>query len=455
MRAGTLILLLAPVCLPAQFRITILDGRDERPVGEVVNLGSLDASDFLDTRFQLRNISNGTTVLQVLSVAGVGFSFTAKPSTPVAVPAAGSLTFTVRFEPKAPGTYSAVLTVNTITVLLRAVAMAGPVVWLGAEGRQMKLSASDAVDFGTVERGAVARRRFVLENPYETALTVSSLEVSGASFRGPEAIQLPLVLAPQDRAAFEVVFAPQSAGAAVGRLTVNGRIFLLTGQGVEPRFPKPEIVLDPAAPQSGQQVKVMVRLASTAPRAGTGELRLRFEPLTPGLSDDPAIQFLSPSGRVVPFSVEEGEQTARIAGRSEVEMQTGTTAGRVILTAQLDSQKEEAVVTLAAMPVAVDSLRVTRNAGAFELNLTAFDNTRSVSQLVFTFYDRQGRAVEPGAIAVDASREFQRYFENSGAGGMFALRAVFPVSGEASAVTGVEVELRNAVGTTRSARASF
>ncbi len=455
MTARPLLLMLAPVCLAAQFQITILDGRGERPVGEVVNLGTTDASDVLDTRFQLRNVSTAPAAVQTLAVAGVGFSLPVRPSLPAAIPAAGSLTFTVRFEPKAPGTFSAVLTINATTLLLRGAAVAGPLLWLEAEGQRLKLSAADTVDFGSVERGAIARRRFTLENPYGSVLAVTTVEVSGASFRGPEGIVLPLELAPQSRAGFEVAFVPQSAGGATGQLAVNGRVFRLTGQGVDPPLPQPVLVLDPATPSSGRQVKVSVRLASAAPRAGTGELRLRFEPLTHGHPDDPAIQFLSPSGRVLPLSVEEGDQTARIAGRSEVEMQTGTTAGRVILTARLDSHQQEVVLTLAPMPVVVDALRVARSPGALELNLTAFDNTRSASQLLFTFYDRQGRAVEPGTIVVDASREFQRYFESSAAGGMFALRAVFPVSGDASAVSGVEVELKNAVGAARSARASF
>lgn len=447
--------LLLPACLSAQLQLAVLEQGRERPVGDLLDLGALDASDWMDTRFQVRNAGTAPAVLQTVSVAGTGFAILTPPALPATLTAGGTVSFTVRFQPRAPGAFSAILTVNAATVLLRATATPGAVLWLEGGAQRVKLSAGDTVDFGAVQRGVALRRRFILENPYPTAVTIWDLAVSGPAFQGPEGLELPVELGPQRSAAFDVVFAPQSEGDQTGRLRVGGRLFSLTGKGLAPALPKPMILVDPAAPRSGQQVKVTVRLASVAPTGGTGELRLRFEPAVPGAADDPAIQFLSPAGRVVPLSVEPGEEAARIAGRTEIPMQTGTTAGRVILTAQLGPHTEEAVLPLAALPVALDSIRVLRNTGALELNLAAFDNTRSVAQLVFTFYDRQGRPVEPGAIAVDASAEFRRYFESSAAGGLFALRAVFPVSGDLSAISGLEVELKNSAGVARSARVSF
>ena len=72
--------------------------------------------------------------------------------------------------------------------------------------------------------------------------------------------------------------------------------------------------------------------------------------------------------------------------------------------------------------------------------------------MAFTFYDRAGTAVVPGAIRADSSAEFGRYFRTSPLGGLFQLRATFPVTGEASAIDAVEVEMANSAGASKSAR---
>lgn len=450
-----LCLALLPACAAAQIQLFVLSGGGERPVADIVDLGAVDASDCSDATFRLRNASAGAAVLQQLKVAGAGFSITQQPALPLTLPAGGAAEFTVRFQPQGPGAYSAVLSVNSLSVILRAGAIAGPLLWLETEGGRVKLSSGATVDFGAVERGAARARKFTLENATGEPLAITELAVSGAAFRGPLGAELPLRLEPQQSGSFEVVFEPGATGRQEGALRLGTRLFRLAGEGIEPPVPKPVIMLEPAAPRSGQQVRVLVRLAESARSPAQGELRLRFEPAVPGVPDDPAIGFLSPAGRVLSFSVEPGGEAARFAGGAEALMQTGTTAGRLILTAQLAGQVAETVVVLASQPVVIDTVRTARTASGVEVSLTAFDNTRSASQLAFTFYDREGRLLEPGTISADATTEFRRYFESATLGGLFALRAQFPVSGEAGRIAAVEVELRNAIGVTRSARTSF
>jgi hypothetical protein len=444
-----------PLCALAQWQIFLVEGGAERPAAGVVDLGTIDASDRLETQFRVRNAGAASALLQTLAVAGAGFWLGSAPALPVTIPGGGALEFSVRFEPGAPGSYSAVLAVNSTTLIVRAVAAAGPVLWLEQEGQRVKPASGSTVDFGALEPGATRSRRFLVENPWSSAALMVEVAVSGAAFRGPVGIGPTLELAPGKAASFEVVFQPGRAGPEEGRLSLNGRVFRLAGVGLEPPLPKPRIVLDPAAPRSGQQVRVAIRLDSAAGAAAQGELRVRLEPAAAGAPDDPAVGFLGPVGRVVPFTVEPGAETARFAGRGEIELQTGTTAGKLILTARLGPHSEEAAVALAALPVAIDALRAARSGGGLELNLTGFDNTRSASRVAFTFYDREGRVLEPGTIAVEAGAEFRRYFEGSALGGVFALRAVFPVSGDAGRVAGVEVEIANSAGAARAPRVSF
>lgn len=445
----------APALVWGQIQLSLIEGAAERAVAEVTDLGATDASDALDARFRARNSAATPVLLQTLTVAGAGFSLVSAPALPGSLAAGASVDFVVRLTPAGPGVYSAVLTVNGISVLLRARAIAGLVVWLEGDRGRTRLSAGDKVDFGQAEIGARVARRIVLENPYREPLALDQLSVEGIGFSLADGVGLPQRFEPGQQAALDVRFAPESPGPQAGRLIVNGRAFILAGVGIAPPLPRPRIVLEPAAPGSGRQVRVRIQLAEAARTAGEGELRLEFEPATPGWPDDPGIAFLSPAGRIARFSVATGASAAGFGGREEIVMQTGTTAGRLTLTARLGEHVEQATLVLAPLPVQVDSARLARTANGLELALAGFDNTRSVSRVVFTFYGADGRVLEPGPIAVDLAAEFRRYFESSALGGMFALRAVFPVTGDAGAVAGVEVEMTNSVAATRTSRIGF
>ena len=445
----------APALVWGQIRLSLIEGGAERAVAEVTDLGVTDASDALDARFRARNSAATAISLHTLSVAGAGFALASAPGLPANLAAGASVDFIVRLTPAGPGVYSAVLTVNAASVLLRARAVAGLVVSHEDNRGRTRLSAGDKVDFGQAEVGVRVVRRFVLENPHREPLALDRFSVEGSGFSLADGARLPQRFEPGQEFAFHVTFAPDSPGPQTGRLIVNGRGFVLAGVGIAPPLPRPRIVLDPAAPGSGRQVRVRIRLAEPARTAGEGELRLQFEPAAPGWPDDPGIAFLSPAGRIARFSVEARASAATFGGRDEIVMQTGTTAGRLTLTARLGEHVEQASLVLAPLPVQVDSARLSRGANGVELALAGFDNTRSVSRIVFTFYGADGRLLEPGPIAVDLAAEFRRYFESSALGGMFALRAVFPVMGDAGAVAGVEVELANSVAATRTSRIGF
>jgi hypothetical protein len=75
--------------------------------------------------------------------------------------------------------------------------------------------------------------------------------------------------------------------------------------------------------------------------------------------------------------------------------------------------------------------------------------------LTFTFYDAAGNVIAPGAIVADAEKEFAGYFAGSGLGGIFLLRAVFPVNGNTSGVVACETKLVNSAGTATTQRTVF
>jgi hypothetical protein len=97
-------------------------------------------------------------------------------------------------------------------------------------------------------------------------------------------------------------------------------------------------------------------------------------------------------------------------------------------------------------------VKAARTASGIQVQLTGYDNTRSTGEILFTFFDAAGNALTPGGIRVDASVDFARYFTASDLGGLFTVKADFPVTGDASRITGVEVQISNGVGSTRSQR---
>ena len=64
-------------------------------------------------------------------------------------------------------------------------------------------------------------------------------------------------------------------------------------------------------------------------------------------------------------------------------------------------------------------------------------------------------AIAPGAIKSDAADAFQQLYRTSDAGGAFRLRAVFPLTGDASQVAAFEAAINNSEGATTAARTKF
>ncbi len=447
---------LASACLSAQLQLYLVDGTTERAVAGVYDSGAVDAGNAKDTVFRVRNVGPAPTLVQTVTAAGTGFSVVKLPSMPVALVRGAGMDFTVRFQPPDYGSYNATLSVNSVkaAVLLGNCPPSATVSLLDGSTSRI-LSASVPVEFGSVEPGSHSTRKFVLANGTSLTVEIAALGVTGGAFQGPLGLKAPVRLAPGESVFFEIVFAPASGGAHEGELQVGLRRFVLRGAGIEPPLPPARIAVEAPTVASAQQVKVMVRLSEAARRNGAGQLSLDFSPAVAGAGPDPAIQFLSPSGSTVPFSVRQGEDLARFGDRTYVEIQTGTTAGRITLSARLEDSSDTLMLDIAPAVVGFGSATGTRAAQALEVRISAFDNTRSASQIAFAFYDTAGGEVAPGILRVDGTAAFRQYFASSGAGGLFCLTAFFPVTGDASRIAAFEAEIVNAQGSVRTGKVPF
>ena len=432
--------LLAPCALMAQLELYVVEGGAERRVASSFDMGAVEIGGSVETAFRLRNPGPAAVRLERLAVAGSGFTPLNLPATPATMFAGASADFGVRFQPAVAGASSANLRINDDIVLLLGAGLAGPTLLDGGTA----LAAGATIDFGRLETGSSTTRRFTLENRTGAPIQVTNVTVSGAGFSGGNGIVTPVSLAPRQSAAFDVVCAPETAGAAAGALEVNRVVYPLRGDAVAPPLLQPQISIAPQTLASGQQARLSIRFAAPSPANGAGQLRLDFQGAA-----DPAVGFLSPAGRTVSFSVRQGEDTARFGDATGIDFQTGSTAGEVAFTATLGAWTERSSFSIAPAAAVIDSARALRSASSIDLTLNGFDNTRSAGALSFTFLDRTGQMLGGGPIRANASADFTRHFETANAGGLFALRAVFPVSGAVSQIDSVDVELANSAGLAR------
>ena len=435
-------------------QLALFTADPERAVGNQLQIGSVPAGDSLTVRLRLRNTGSSPAKVTLLSVAGAGFVLDNAPALPQTLNPAAALEFGVRFEPPAAGSYSASLRADNVSAILIGSAAPAPAVAVEENGGWRPLASGMVVDFGAVERGVPGRRRFLVSNEAGQVLPPLGLATAGDGFWLAGNLPGNLTLAAGESVSFEVICAPAVAGPLEGALQVGPRHFLLRASGVEPTLPRPEIVLELAEARSASQGKLSVRLDGPSRTRATGEVRLEFQPAAAGAAGDPAVVFSS-GGRTAQFSVEEGDSAARFGAQASIDFQTGTTAGTLVFTLDVAGIAESRTVTVVPAPVAVVSTRAVRTQGSVEVTVTGFDNTRAISQLTFTFYDRSGTPVAPGAIRVDPAAAFRQYFDGSGLGGAFLLRAVFPVTGDGGQIETVEAEFTNPAGAGRTARVPF
>jgi hypothetical protein len=265
----------------------------------------------------------------------------------------------------------------------------------------------------------------------------------------------PISLTAGGSAVLEIDFVPTTNGSQPSALLVDQQVFPLNGVGTDPPFPPPAIEIEPAALASSQQGKLTVRLNTASLASGTGEVDIHIVPRSATANSDSGILFLPSGSRTATFQVNQGDVIGHFGSDDSTVFQTGTTAGDLIFTVKLGNFVGRQKLTLPPAVVGVDSSKAQRTSAGLDLVLNAFDNTRSASEMTFTFFDQNGTTLPPGPIAVDGSGAFVQFFGSSDLGGVFKMHAFFPVTGNPNQVGSVEVDITNSAGTARTARLQF
>jgi hypothetical protein len=282
------------------------------------------------------------------------------------------------------------------------------------------------------------------------AVDVPAVTVSGTGFSLSGAPAGPTSIAPGASISFKVTFTPGPAGKYTGTLAIGSRQFSLAGQSVASPLPAMSFQVSANPLTSQQQVNLTIQLASASTIPAIGELTMQFTPSVSGISDDPAVMFLTNSGRQLQVSIAAGGQTATFNNQSAIAFQTGTTAGTITFTVAFpNTAPYSQSFQISPAQIQITSATAVRQAPNLVVTLNGFDNTYSAGKLSFTFYDTSGHTITPNGIAVDATSNFHQYFfTNNQAGGAFALQASFPATGDVTQVGSVAVTLTNSAGQT-------
>lgn len=445
------VLALAAMLVPAasaQFQLLVVDAAGERAAPAAYDLGTAYPGEPAAALLRVRNVSKNKASLTRFVVNGAGFTLAGGPALPVPLDPGAAADFSAAFRATQAGSYSAAVESDGLTTLLLAAVPARPTVGTDTGGAIQALPA--ALDFGTVERASSATRRIVVLNQQNAPLAIPPIAARGADFSVAGQPSAGATLAPGDRAAFDVRFTPQAAGAHSGALEIGERVWVLAGTGVEPPLPAPTLALTLAEARSARQGSVAVKFDAPARTTGSGTVSLDFRPAS-GLGADQSVAFAS-GGRTAAFTVAAGDTEARFPAAAD--FQTGTTAGTLVFTVELGGKTDQRTVPIAAAPVGVASAKGVRSPGSIALDISGFDNTRTAGPLAFTFFDASGAPIG-AAIRADAGAAFSSWFAGSGLGGVFLLHAVFPVTGDAARIASFEIQFTNTAGAAQAARTNF
>src|SRR5262249_43462501 len=177
-----------------------------------VSFGNRNVGSSSTQTVQLANTGNSSVTVSQVAASGPGVSVNGL-TTPVTIAPAQSVPLNVKFSPTAGGAVAGAVTVTNNEGINAVAAVTG-----NAEQAGLSVTPSSA-SFGSVVTGNTDSQTIQLKNSGTASLPVSQVAASGSGFSVSGA-RVPFPLAPGAASTFNVQYAPTSAGAATGSLTI-------------------------------------------------------------------------------------------------------------------------------------------------------------------------------------------------------------------------------------------
>lgn len=393
------------------------------------------------------------------------------PSLPATLASGSSVNFTITFAPGSANTFQITMTVGpNESFLLQGAGTSNPVGDISSlvlsyfdptcQCGPKSANPATPIPFDQVITGGSVTFTFTITNPATTidAVTVPTLQVSGAGFALSGAPSLPAAINPGQSITFQIVFTASAVGVATGSLTIGGGTpYPLQAQAIAPLVSNATFSVDiqPLTSQQQAHLSIAISPAPTAPLIGT--LTMQFTSSVTNVTSDPTIVFVGNSSPTLSVTVPAGSQNVTYNGQSAISFQTGATAGTITFTLTFaNSAPLTKAFTIAPSKVQITSVQAVSQAPNLVVTLTGYDNTYSLGSdgpVSFSF------ATTAGTITVTAnvSSQFQQYFFNqSKVGGAFALQSTFAVAnGDVTQINSVFANLTNSQGAIQTATQTF
>ena len=430
--------------------------------GSVVNFPNIRENDLADLTFELRNQSAADTVISNLrllpktdkcgSSGGTAFILmTDNLNPPGILRANGVYQFEIRYLPPKPQCYEAYLAVAQQTFTLSGTASGRTVMFeIDTLGQRQLINGSTS-DFGNVRIGEAYTKDYRIINNTGQNITIAPPSISGdsASFALAEAPTATRTVPDNGLFEFKVRFSPARTGLIPASLNVDGRTINLIGEGLPGVIPNFTLQTTSTQVDSNSQAEETIQLVSAATVEVTGTVELRFEQDLGDMPDDTTIRFVANGSRSLQFRVPAGSTIAEFgsSGATTARFQTGTSSGKIRLVATLGQWEHSSLVDIRSDAPRWSDGSLERSSGSLTVQVIGFDNTRSVTSIEFRFFDQSGRPIGDAAgIQATVSDLFSVFFRSSTTGGLFTLRARFPVEGDPIHIRRAEVIIRNRLG---------
>ena len=413
--------------------------------------------------------NSGDAAGQITAVSTIGNSalvVTDLVPLPTTLAPGGIVTFQVQFIPSAVGSMSGRLLINGTLFTFTGVGL----------GSTLSVSVTVASATTTVPNlgtafypntivGSNQQSIVTVTNTGNVAATVSTISVAGASFTLSATPALPANLSPGSTLSFPVVFAPNALGTITGTLAINGLSIALQGAGTTPpALPDYSFTGASGTATPLQQPSVGLQLANSYPIDLTGTLTISFA--SAAFVDDPEIQFSS-SGRTVKFTIPANTTTALFGQSQQIQFQSGTIAGSITLTPAFTigtvnltpSSPTVKTFQVAAGVPQIRTVQITNTtASSFQILITGYSTTRSVTGLTLNFAPASGSDLKTTSISISADSAFSSWYQTAASatvGSQFTATVTINVNGVVSAVQSVGVVASNAQGNSSLVSASL
>jgi hypothetical protein len=392
------------------------------------------------------SVSNSGTAdgqISNIGVTGQGLSLSGLPTLPFTLHADGSQHFTLSFAPTQPGAVNGQLIIGDDTFAVTATSLGSRLIYTYTSASSpVPVNDAGVVIFPPLAVGGTESLNFSIQNTGTSAAAISSINLSAPStvFSLSLLPALPMNLAPGAITTFTVTFVPNNTGNFTGTLQVNTSNFTLSGNGMQPApLPAYQFQGPSANQQAAQQPAIGLTLASPYPSALQGTLKLTFVPAV--FADDSSIQFAS-GGRTVNFTIPANTTQALFNGNATtVALQTGTTAGNIVITPSFAMQSgfsltpsSPDLLTLtiqSSAPQLLNASVSSETTTSFTLTLSGYSTSRNIRQFDVQITPKQGQSFSTSHLTIDVSAASASWFQSTVSqsfGGSFLVAIPFTLS---------------------------